>query len=344
MNVVRSLPEKRWSRFVAKHPVGNVFHTPEMFRVFERAAGHQPSLWAVVDDDEHILALLLPVEITVLDGPLRRLSNRAVVYGGVLCAPGTAGETALDQLLRAYRAEMDRRVLFTELRNVSELNGLQPVLDTRGFAYEDHLNYLVDLARPVDEIMQDIGRRTRKQIRRAMRQGDVVVEEVTDRQGLAECYELLRQTYSRARVPLADRSLFEAAFDLLRPRGMVRFTLARVEGRPAACSVDLLYKDVAYGWYGGMDRDYGAHVPNELLTWHVLSWAAEHGYRQYDFGGAGKPDEDYGVREFKSKFGGELVCYGRNTCVHAPLLLSASKLGYDLVRRLGLFGTAARNP
>ena len=53
----------------------------------------------------------------------------------------------------------------------------------------------------------------------------------------------------------------------------------------------------------------------------------------YDFGGAGKPDEEYGVRDFKAKFGGELVCYGRNTCVHAPVLLQFSRFGYDILRR-----------
>lgn len=358
IRIVRTLDPGNWSRFVEDHPQGNIFHTPEMFQVFERAAGHTPGLWAAVEADrdgehnpgeERILALFLPVEITVsigpgagtiLGGPLRRFTTRAVVYGSVIAAPGPEGEQALDRLMEAYRQATDGRLLFTELRNLTPLDGLQPILDRRGFTYEGHLNYLVDLDRPPDEILQNISRRTRKQIRRALRKGDVVVEEVRDRQGLADCYELLLQTYAAAEVPLADGSLFEAAFDLLVPRRMARFTLARVEGRPAACSVELLYKDTAYGWYGGMDRDYGAYVPNEVLTWSILEWAALRGYRVYDFGGAGKPDEEYGVRDFKAKFGGELVSYGRNTCVHAPVLLNASKVGYKLFRRLGLFGAA----
>ena len=93
------------------------------------------------------------------------------------------------------------------------------------------------------------------------------------------------------------------------------------------------YKDVVYGWYGGVDRAYGSYIPNELLTWHILQWGAEHGYRMYDFGGAGEPDEEYGVRDFKAKFGGELVSFGRNTCECAPWLLRLSKLGYRLLRR-----------
>jgi serine/alanine adding enzyme len=360
VKIVRTLDEANWSRFVQEHPGGTIFHTPEMFQVYERAAGHRPVLWAAVEaqhngdlgpGEERILALLLPVEITVSvgpeslsAGPLRRLATRAVVFGSVLCAPGPEGEAALDRLLEAYRQETDGRLLFTELRNVTPIDGLQPVLDKHGFAYEEHLNYLIDLERPLEEVMQAISKRARKQIRRGLRKGEVVVEEVRDREGLAECYELLRHTFAAAQVPLADISLFEAAFDLLQPRGMIRYFVARVEGKAAACSVDLLYKDRSYGWYGGTDREFSSQYPTEILTWHVFEWSAQHGYRLYDFGGAGKPDEEYGVRDFKAKFGGELVSYGRNTCVHAPVLLKASKAGYSVLRRLGLLGKgAARN-
>lgn len=68
--------------------------------------------------------------------------------------------------------------------------------------------------------------------------------------------------------------------------------------------------------------------------WHVLNWGATHGMAVYDFGGAGRPDEEYGVREFKAKFGGELVSFGRNRLVHAPTLLQLSTIGYGLYRSI----------
>jgi len=333
ISIVRALPEEEWHRFVQEHPAGNIFHTPEMFQVFARARGHRPTLWAAVDGNNRSLALMLPVRVALMDGLLRRLTTRAILYGGVLCAPGPEGTEALGTLLRAYKRETKGGILFTELRNLSNLDVVQPILRQHGFVYEDHLNYLVDLRRPPEEIFQGMGRRTRKNIRRGLRRGEVVVEEVKERHQADTCYDLLHQTYRAAQVPLADRSLFEAAFDLLYAKGMVRFTLARVGQVPIATSVELLYKDVVYGWYGGVDRAYGSYVPNELLTWHILEWGAERGYRRYDFGGAGKPDEEYGVRDFKAKFGGELVSFGRNTFVHAPRVLWLSKQGYRLLRR-----------
>jgi lipid II:glycine glycyltransferase (peptidoglycan interpeptide bridge formation enzyme) len=217
---------------------------------------------------------------------------------------------------------------------LSDLSDLQPILNANGFIYEDHLNFLVDLARQPEAILQSMGRRTRKQIGRGVRQNKVIIEEANRPEQVTICYELLHQTYVASQVPLADRSMFEAAFEILHPKGMVKFLLARIEDSYAACSVELLYKDTIYGWYGGMDRTFGSFVPNELLLWHIFKWGAENGFKVYDFGGAGKPDEDYGVRDFKAKFGGELVCYGRNTCIHAPYKLAISKIGYQIYRRL----------
>jgi CelD/BcsL family acetyltransferase involved in cellulose biosynthesis len=317
---------------VDSHPLGNVFHTPEMFQVFARATGFQPTLWAIVDHGGRPLALLLPVQVTLMGGPLRRFTTRAVAYGSVLCAPGAAGRAALEMLLRAYRQETEKSVLFTELRNLSDLGSMQPVLDECGFLYEDHLNYLVDLSRPPEAVLQGFGRRTRKKIRRALRKGTVMIQEADRPEQVLLCYELIHNSYAAARVALADHSLFEAAFDILYPKGMVTFLLAWIGDDCVAGSAELMYKDTIYGWYGGVDRGFSSYVPNEILMWHILQWGAENGYRLYDFGGAGKPEEEYGVRDFKAKFGGELVCYGRNTCVHAPTRLAISKLGYQVYR------------
>lgn len=333
MRIVRDVDEGLWRDFVDRHPQGNIFHTPEMFEVFARARGHQPSLWATVDGGGYPLALLLPVQVTLMGGLLRRFTTRAVAYGSVLCGPGPEGERALDLLLQAYKHEAKGIPLFTELRNLADLSGLQAVLNANGFAYEDHLNFLIDLARSPEKIMQDIGSRTRKNLRRGLRRGEVDITEADRREQVAVCCELLNRTYAVAEVPLADSSLFEAAFDVLHPRGMVKILLAQVDDAYAAGSLELIYKHTIYGWYGGLDRKYGRYVPNELLAWYILRWGAENGYHVYDFGGAGKPDEEYGVRDFKAKFGGQLVNFGRNTCVHAPLALAVSRIGYRVYRK-----------
>lgn len=334
MQVVQQLDQDRWREFVWNHPEGQIFHTPEMFQAFARARGHRPTLWAVVDQAGQILAMLLPVEITLIDGWLRLFTTRAVSYGGLLYDPSPAGERAVSLLLQTYGKQAKPPPLFTELRHLSRVDPIRAILHEHGFVYEEHLNYLIDIRKPPQEILQNIGERTRKYIQRGMRQGVVKIVEANKPEQVAICYELLQKTYRGAGIPLADRSLFEAADQVLRPLDMIRFTLAYVGNTPAASSIELLYKQIVYAWYGGLDRAYGNFRPNELLTWHILQWGAEHGYAVYDFGGAGKPGEPYGPREYKAKFGGALVNYGRNIRVHAPIKLRASRAGYRLVRFL----------
>jgi len=333
-NIVRSLPETEWRRFIEHNPHSNIFHSPEMFEVFANTKGYRPTLWAAVNESGQALALLLPVQITLREGLMHNLTTRAIVFGSVLWEQDTNGESAVALLLKTYSEETDGGPLFTEMRNLWDINAiLSSTFREQGFIYEEHLNYLIDLDRSFDDIFSAFNSGTRKKIRRGLSRGDVIIEEVKDVEQLAVCYELLAKTYKNAHVPLADQSLFESAFNVLYPKGMVRFTLARVRDAFVATSVELLYKDVAYGWYGGSDRAYSTYVPNEIVISNILQWAAEKGYRVYDFGGAGKPNQEYGVRDFKAKFGGTLVCFGRYTYVHAPFLLRISSLGYEIVRK-----------
>jgi len=329
--IVHTLPEEAWRHFVDEHPAGNVFHTPEMFQVFECTQDHQPELWAATEG-ERILALLLPVRITLLSGVPRLFSTRDVVYGGVLCAPGPAGEEALTRLLRTYQCEAKGYTLFTELRNLSDSNVLQPILLGNDYTYEDHLNYLIDVSLHIDQVWGNIHASARKKIKKALDKHQLDVIEIQDRSEVAIGYAIFQKTYVTAHVPLADCSLFEAAYDVLQPKGMVKFLLGRVDDKYVAASVALLYKGVIYGWYRGFDRTYSAYLPNDLMVWHILKWGAENGYRTFDFGGAGKPNERYGPRQFKAKFGGHLVNFGRSTCVHHSHLLRVSQVGYQLFR------------
>ncbi len=331
--VVRTLNKEIWHEFLIEQPTANIFHTPEMFETFNRTHGYQSDLWATVNDRGNVFALLIPVKVTLMKGILSRFTTRSIVFGSVLCSTHNEGKRALDCLLEDYLHQDRHTCLFAELRNLYDLATIQPVLDKWGFAYEGHLNYLNNLNSPLDRIMSNFSRSTRQKISRELRKGRVSISEITKRKQLTEWYKLLQKTYAAAKVALADISLFEVAFDILYPRGMIKFLIARVDGIGAACTAELIFKDTIYGWYGGTDRTFSYYHPTEMLTWYMLKWGVENGYRVYDFGGAGKPDEEYGVRNFKAKFGGTLVNYGRNIRVHHPLLLELSKLGYAAYRR-----------
>jgi len=83
-----------------------------------------------------------------------------------------------------------------------------------------------------------------------------------------------------------------------------------------------------------MDGEIKDIYPSVLATWAPIQYAANKGLKYFDFMGAGKPDEEYGVREFKSKFGGELVEFGRFERIHKPFLFKFGKFGLKVWQKL----------
>jgi serine/alanine adding enzyme len=73
--------------------------------------------------------------------------------------------------------------------------------------------------------------------------------------------------------------------------------------------------------------------PSVLATYAGIEYAAKNGFERFDFMGAGKPDEDYGVREFKSKFGGELVEHGRFLYICKPMLYTLGKFIIQMMKK-----------
>ena len=71
-----------------------------------------------------------------------------------------------------------------------------------------------------------------------------------------------------------------------------------------------------------------------LLPWKIMEWGHENGYKLFDFGGAGKPNIPYGVRDYKLKFGGDLVNFGRFEKVHKKYRMAFGKIGLKTLELL----------
>lgn len=337
IKIVNDLPAEAWNDFILNNPSGNIFHTREMYEVFSRTKNYKPEVWAAVNNGR-IIALLLPVYINLFKSPLLgRLTTRSVCFGGIVFENSDEGKKGIIDLLNLYSGQAKKNAVFTEIRNFDDLTEVQPLIMRCKYQYENHINFLVYLDEIPEKVFMKIGARTRKNLKRALKKNQVQIEEIKSLDKLEACYELLRITYKRAAVPLADYSLFKSAFEILFPSNMLKVTMASVDGQAAAVSFDLLFKKTIFGWYGGVNRKYKNYMPNDLLTWKIIEWGCRNGFRVYDFGGAGNPQQKYGVRDFKAKFGGEKVDYGRFRRIHSRYLYYPLIVLYEAFRPI-LFG------
>ena len=124
--------------------------------------------------------------------------------------------------------------------------------------------------------------------------------------------------------------------ELLHPKNLMSVFLARVDSSAIATLALLMFKDVLICWYTGSLREYSSYRASDLLFWHASEWGRVNGFRTLDFGGAGRPGHDYGVRKFKEKFGDEIVNHGRYIHIHAPNLFNFYNRCYQLAQNLNL--------
>lgn len=321
-----------WDDFVENHPKGCVFHTSQMVRVFLGTRANRPMPLASLTPDGRIAALLVSVRVQTLPPPMGRLSSRAIFYAEPLCNDHPDSMKALSQLLARHDYLMQRSALFAEVRPLFAPGSERIVMERSGYEYLEYLNYLYDVGQPIKAQWSEVHKSAQRAIRQCEKRG-LTVAEVRDDAAIDMLYPLLQLSYGHSGVPLADKSLFEAAVAELVPHGYAKFFAVFEDNLPVAMDVMLTYKDRIYFWYGGVSRA-AAGSPCSMLRWHEFQWAHENGFAVCDSGGAGWPGVPYGVREFKRKFGGELVQYGRYRKVYSPWKLAVAERAYNLKRKI----------
>jgi lipid II:glycine glycyltransferase (peptidoglycan interpeptide bridge formation enzyme) len=333
IEVTESIDRDKWEDFVSRHPEGNIFQTCAMADVYRSTRNYEPiSLAAVEQGSGEILAVLQAVIIRDAPGLVGSISSRSIINGGPLFVEGKRGFEALEKMLSYYEKFLHNRAIYTQIRNYFDTENSKTTLDSLGYQYEPHLNYLINLNRPAKEIWGDIHKPRRKGINRAEKIG-IEVRKIESRNEIKDCYKIIEETYKNVRLPLADISLLESAYDRLYSSELIDFYLVTMEGEVVGSRVVLKYQGFVHDWYAGSKQEI--NYVNEAVVWHMLSeYAGKE--KVFDFGGAGHPDKPYGVREFKKRFGGEEVNFGRYEKVHDRSKKELLNLGFKAYKKLNL--------
>jgi serine/alanine adding enzyme len=182
-------------------------------------------------------------------------------------------------------------------------------------------------------LWQEVYSKRRNEIRRAIKEGTTFRPD-DSAESLSACYGILKKVYARARHPLPAKDYFLNLHRHLEARGQIRIFTARHSGKIVGCMICIAYEKTLYDLYAGSYPEYYSVYPNDLIPWEVFKWGRENGYTRFDFGGAGKPGIPYGVRDYKKKFGGEMINTGRLEARHRPLLYTFASTALKTYKRL----------
>lgn len=320
-----------WKSFVDNHPNGNIFQTPEMYEVYKNTVNNEPVFLAVTENNE-VLGVLLGVIQKEISGLFGVFTSRCIVTGGPLIKDNNPEVLAL--LLEEFTTVLKNKTIFSQFRNLWEWNSLISVFKDHGFKYDPHLDILINIDRPENEIWDSLHSKARNKIRLAEKAGLKFEIIEPNKVNISIIYEILKEVYGKAKIPLADISLFEKAVDMLGPNNHIKIFGALKDKKIIGFRLGLLYKDLIYDWYAGSFSSYYNEHPNDFLPFKTMAWGQKNGYRVFDFGGAGKPNQPYGVRDHKMKFGGELLEFGRFEKIHKPILMEIAKFGLQIYKKV----------
>ena len=335
IEVTTRIADEAWDGFVDGCSRANIFHTRSFLDIFKESSKYVPMPFFLVEGGRP-KACLHTVRAQLLGPAVGDAVSRSVSYGGLLLADDISHnylQKHIPKLITAHDEALDGKTIYSEVRNVGDPMDVMLAFTGAKHKFVPHLNYLVDLSQGADAVWENIVSKRRRLITKAMEQG-VELEVGSTVEHLKAYIELVSHTYAKVKMPCFEDEIFEAAWRHMGESGRFRILLAKYQGEYVGTMGTLPYNGRVFDWYAASNEVGDKLDVNAVLAWENMKWGCENGYHVFDFGGAGDPNKPYGVREFKGRFRGDLVNYGRFSRVYAPIRYALAVAGYGALRGL----------
>ena len=327
---LRDIDRAEWSKLVASSSTGTWFQTPEAYSFYE-SLPELFRLFVVAVKSEELRGVCVGYVTMEKTAIKQFMMRRAIIIGGPVLADDCTDPEVIE-LMSAVRKQLQSQVIYVETRNFNDYSRRKEAFTKVGFSYEPHLNFHVHTDQGWDAIEENIGKHRKKYIRLSFRDGATIEENPTIEQVRAY-YDVLFDLYrTKVKMPLLPWEFFEKLYYC----PSCKYLLVLYDGQVVGGSICMLLPGHGvYEWYAcGKDGLFKNIHPSSVTKYAGMKYACANGYAVFDMMGAGKPDEEYGVRDFKAEFGGELVEHGRFLCVTKPLLYCIGVLGVKILKKL----------
>jgi len=320
-------------KFLVKHLHNTIFQSPVFYKYYSSLEFYTPYYILQYNNDE-LEGILLAVVIAEGKGILSRISKRCIIQGGPIVKDDSP--EIIDALLKTLNANISKGTLITQFRNYRTWDKKAiDIFQKNGFIFHDHLNLIVTISDP-NATFQGFSSSRRRQIRKSLDSG-VTLKPASDLSEVEEFYLILQKLYfNKVRKPLPGFEFFKEFYTSLVPAGngviILVYYIGKIIGGIVA---PITPGKMIYELYiCGLDKEYAGQYPSVMATWGAMEWAARNSIPAFDFMGLGKPGVPYGVRDFKLRFGGEQVNFGRFGRSNYKLVYTLAETGYNVLRKL----------
>lgn len=343
-----------WDAFVTSIP-GGLYQQSTVWARVKVRAGWRTTRVAVGTSDRIVAGAQLLVR------PFPLLGNIGYVPNGPLVPSGdVASARAILHHLLAAAARNRVRYLAVQPPSLDE--ALERELATQNFLPSPDVGRAsvtlrIDVRRGAEDLLADMDKWTRRNIRRGQSHGVSVRAGVT---GDLETFLAIRRAASARKGFATTRgdAYYRDMWAVLREGQHIEVFVAEYEGEPVSAMLAIAFGDTVYAHASAWTGRQGSHKPNEVLQWSVISWAKEHGYGFVDLEGidariadrirgsrgesSDEPNDVFATR-YKLGFGGQLTTLSvAYDMVPSGLLRWAYRATYPAFKKLKPF-RALRN-
>lgn len=256
-------------------------------------------------------------------------SRRAIIPGGILFYSEISKQDIV-YFLDTINKYFANKVIYLEIRNYIDYSSCLNDFVQHNFRYIPYLNYHID-TESYEKTWNNIHKSKKRQIKKSIHTGLVSVL-TSDIQDIQCLYKILQELYTKQlKLPLFPVEFFIN----LSKEDWGKIIVIKENNEVLGGIVCISWKNSMYEWFVCGKKDHALY-PSVLATWAGIEYAVNNNHTNFDFLGAGKPNQDYGVREFKSKFGGNLVEYGRFLRIYNPILYIFSKFVLKIYQSLSI--------
>lgn len=195
-----------WSAFVASHPQGNIFQTPEMYDVYACAEHVMPMAVAAVEGDE-IVGILVAQYMTNGGSLASWITARSIITGGPLAKDNDPA--IIQALMDAYKKQLPCKTIY------SEIHPIYPMDDMPGWKRVGHYNLVMRLEKTEEELYDQMHKERRRNVNQAIKAG-LTFKELTTADEIHQVVALIEKTYRRKHVPIGYLNMFDKVHGILR--------------------------------------------------------------------------------------------------------------------------------
>lgn len=201
---------------------------------------------------------------------------------------------------------------------------------------------LLDISKPLDEVLANLNQKGRHAINRAKRDGVIIKRVDATDENCHKMYQLLATT-AEGSFNIRSEKYYVSFWQRYATAKLGQLFFAYVDNQIVAGAFALImgkkstYKD------GASVRERPVYGASHLLQWEVITWAKEHGSLLHDFCGAPPSDQinnpdhpHYGIGRFKTSFNKTVTDYvGAYDIVISPRFYTFwTRLGERIMLRL----------